>query len=62
MCEGLGGAGEESGDDVGGVAVEVAAVAVVAGGHAWVGVPGGDLDVAERYAGVKAGRYERVPQ
>ena len=42
----LGGAGDEGGDDVVGVAIEVAAGPVVAGGGAGVGVAGGDLDVA----------------
>jgi hypothetical protein len=41
-----GGAGEEGGDDVGGVSVEADAGSVVAHGGAWVGVTGGFLDVA----------------
>ena len=42
-----GGAGDEGGDDVGGVAVERDAGAVVAHGGAGVGVAGGFLDVAQ---------------
>ncbi len=41
-----GGAGEEGGDDVGGVAVEGDSASVVAHGGAGVGVAGGFLDVA----------------
>jgi hypothetical protein len=46
LVGGSGGAGDEGGDDVVGVSVEVAAYPVVAGGGAGIGVPGGDLDVA----------------
>src|SRR6266516_3001000 len=41
------------GEDVVGVAVELVAGAVVAHGGPWVGVAGGDLDVAEVDAGVE---------
>src|SRR5215213_5874021 len=41
------------GDDVVGVAVEVLADAVVAHRRSWVGVPGGDLDIAQVHAGVQ---------
>jgi len=51
----LGGSGDEGGDDVVGVSVEVAAGSVVAGGGAGVGVSGGDLDVARRDSGVLQG-------
>ena len=51
---GLAGAGDEYGDDVAGVAVEVVAGPVVAGGGARIGVAGGDLDVSEGDAGVEA--------
>jgi hypothetical protein len=40
------------------VPVEVLAGAVVAHGGAWVGVPGGDLDVAQVDAGVETGREQ----
>jgi hypothetical protein len=56
------GAGEERGDDVGGVAVERDSGAVVAHGGASVGVAGGFLDVAERHPGVERGGDERVAQ
>ena len=49
-------------DDVGGVAVEGDAGAVVAHGRARVGVAGGFLDVAQRDAGVERGGDERVAQ
>jgi hypothetical protein len=49
------GSGEVGGDDVGGVAVEGAAGAVVAAGLAWVGVPREVLDVPEAAAGVERG-------
>jgi hypothetical protein len=42
------------GDDVVGVAVEVLAGPVIAHGSARVGVPGGDLDIAQIYARVEA--------
>jgi hypothetical protein len=46
-------AGDVGGEEVDAVAVEVAAGAVVVLGGPWVGVPGEDLCVAERYAGVE---------
>lgn len=47
-------AGYESGDDVGGVAVEGLSGSVIAHGGAGVGVTGRFLDVAQRYSGVQA--------
>jgi hypothetical protein len=44
----VGGAGDEGGHGVGGVAVEGDTVPVVAASGAWVAVAGGFLDVAER--------------
>ena len=55
-------AGDEGDDDVGSVAVEVRASPVVDGGGAGVGVAGGDLDVAERDAGIEGGHDERGAQ
>ncbi len=46
LCGLAGGAGDERGDDVGGVAVEADSGAVVAHGGARVGVAGCFLDVA----------------
>ena len=47
-------AGDEGNDDVRGVAVEVLTSAVVHG----CGAGGGELDIAERYAGVECGHDE----
>ena len=44
------------------MSVEVLARAVVAHGGAWIGVAGGDLDVAEADACVEHGDDEGVPQ
>jgi hypothetical protein len=55
-------AGDESDDDVGGVAVEVLASPVVDGRGAGVGVTGGDLDVSQRDPGVEGGHDERGSQ
>ena len=44
----------EGRDDVVGVPVQVAAGPVVPGGHAGVGVTGGDLHVPQRDAGIQA--------
>ena len=41
------------------MAVEVLAASVVDGGGAWVGVTGGELDVAQWDAGVECGHDER---
>lgn len=57
-----GGAGEECGDDVGGVSVEGDAGSVVAHGGARVGVAGGFLHVTQWDAGVEGGGDERVAQ
>jgi hypothetical protein len=46
-------AGDVGGEEVGSVAVEVAAGAVVVLGGSRVGVTGEDLRVAQRYAGVE---------
>ena len=51
-----GGAGEVSGDDVGGVPIETATGAVVSDGGPGIGVGGGFLHVAERHAGHSLGR------
>ena len=51
-------AGDEGNDDVGGVAVEVLTSTVVDSCGAGVGVAGGELDIAERYAGVECGHDE----
>src|SRR4051794_30528334 len=50
-----GGAGDEGRDDVGGVAVERDSGSVVAHRGSRVGVAGGLLYVAERYAGIERG-------
>ena len=55
-------AGDEVGDDVGGVPVKGLAAAVVSHRRAWVGVTGCFLDVAERDAGVEGGGDEGVSQ
>jgi hypothetical protein len=59
---GAGGAGEVGRDDVGGVAVEGAAGAVVAAGLAWVGMTGEVLDVAQAASGIERGGDGGVPQ
>src|SRR5665811_763897 len=51
LCSGSG--GHVGGQDVVGVSVEGGAGAVVSHGGAWVGVAGGDLDVAQVDAGVE---------
>ena len=53
---------DERHHDVGSVAVEVLSSTVVDGGRARVGVPGGDLDVAQRHAGVEGRHDERGSQ
>ena len=45
-------------NDIGGVAVEVLAPSVIDGRGSRVGVTGGELNVAERYAGVERGHDE----
>ena len=57
-----GGSGHVAGEDVDGVAVEVAPGAVVPGRGAGIGVPGGDLHVAKRDSGVEQRGNERVPE
>ena len=57
-----GGAGDEGGDDVGGVPVEGLATPVVAHRRSRVGVTGRFLDVTQRYAGVQGGGDEGVSQ
>jgi hypothetical protein len=44
------------GQDVVGMPVEVLACPVVAGGRSGIGVPGGDLDIAQVNAGIETGR------
>jgi hypothetical protein len=56
------GAGEERGDDVGGVPVERDSGAVVAHGGARIDVAGGLLDVAERHASIERRGDERVTE
>jgi hypothetical protein len=53
---------DEGGDDIAGVAVEVVASSVIAGGGAGVGVARGDLDVSKGYAGVEGCGDEAVAQ
>jgi hypothetical protein len=48
-------AGHVGGEEADAVAVKVAAVAVVVLGRSGVGVPGKDLGIAERNAGVEGG-------
>jgi len=57
-----GGAGDEGGDDVGGVTVQRYPSSVVARGGARIGVAGGFLDVTERDARVECGGDGRVAQ
>ena len=54
--------GHVGGEDVVGVPVEVLAGPVVAGGRAGIGVPGGDLDIAQVNPGIQHGRDEGVPE
>ena len=55
-------ASDERYDNVGGVAVEVLASAVIDGRGARVGVAGGDLNIPERDTGVEGGHDERCSQ
>lgn len=55
-------AGHKRGQDVIAVPIEVLPGAIVFGGGARVGVPGGDLHVAQWDAGVEHGRDVGVPQ
>ena len=57
-----GGAGDEGGDDVAGVAIEVLSSSVVASGCARVGMAGCDLCVAQGHSGVERGGDEAVPE
>ena len=57
-----GGAGEECGDDVGGVAVEGDPSSVVAHSRARIGMARGFLDVSQGNAGIERGSDERVAQ
>ncbi len=59
---GSGTGGHVGGQDVVGVAVEVLAGPVVAHGGAWVGVAGGDLDVAQVHASVEHGGDEGMAE
>ena len=63
-CPGSAGSGssDEGHDDVGGVAVEVLASAVVERGGAGVGVAGGELHVTQRHAGIERGHDQRSPE
>ena len=56
-----GAGGHVSGKDVVAVPVEVLAGPVIAGSCAGIGVPGGDLDIAQVNASIKHGRDEGVP-
>jgi hypothetical protein len=66
MCRRVAGAasaaGNESDDDVGGVAIEVLAAPVIDGGGSGVGVTGGGLDVSQRDSGVEGGHDESGSQ
>ena len=55
-------AGDECGNDVAGVPIEVVPGAVVAGRRPGIGVAGGDLNVTERHPSVEGSRDEAVPQ
>jgi hypothetical protein len=59
---GSGGSGEVGGDDVGGVAVEGAAGAVVAAGLARVGVPGEVLHISQAAPRLEGGGDRRLTQ
>jgi hypothetical protein len=48
--------GHVGGEDVVGVPVEVLAGTVVAHGGAGIGMPGGDLGIAQVHAGIETGR------
>ena len=48
--------GHVGGESVVGVPVEILAGPVIAGGRAGIGVPGGDLDIAQVNPGVQTGR------
>ena len=61
-CSSAGGAGEEGGDDIGGVPVESDSGTVVAHGGAGVGVPRRLLDVAKRDPGIERSGDEGVTQ
>jgi hypothetical protein len=52
-------AGDEGDHDVGGVTVEPLAAVVVHRRRAWIGVAGGELDVARRHPGIQSGHDER---
>jgi hypothetical protein len=56
------GAGDEGGDDVGGVAVEGLAASVVAHGGAGISMAGSLLHIPQRYAGIEGGSDERVAE
>ena len=57
-----GAGGHVGGEDVVWVAVEVLAGPVVAGGRAGIGVPGGDLDIAQVNASIQHGCDKGVPE
>jgi hypothetical protein len=44
------------------VAVEVLASSVIDGGRAWVGVPGGDLDVTQGHPSIERRHDERCSE
>lgn len=54
--------GHVGGEDVIGVPVEVLAGPVIARGRAGIGVPGGDLDIAQVNSRIQHGRDEGVPE
>jgi hypothetical protein len=56
------GAGDEGGDDLGGVPVKGLAAPVVSHGGAWICVAGRFLHVAERDTGVEGGGDEGMPE
>jgi hypothetical protein len=53
-----GAGGHVGGEDVVGVPVEVLAGPVIAGSCAGIGVPGGDLDIAQVNPGIQTGREQ----
>src|SRR5205807_7657672 len=61
-CRSSGAPGDEGAHDVGGVAIEVLAVTVVAGGRSRVGVAGEDLGVPEGHPGVEGGGHRSMSE
>ena len=55
-------AGDEGGDDVGGVTVEVLTASIVDRRGPRVSVAGSELHITQRYSGVEGGHDERSPE